>query len=136
MNWRRKQKDEIDHELLWLSVSSITFFCGLFWLKLGFAWPVCFFHEITRYPCFTCGGTRCLLALSSGHITRAFLWNPLVCSGVIGFLIFDLYAVVVLLFNLPRLRFDRISSGSATKLRLLAVAAAIANWIYLVKAGV
>jgi len=136
MNWRQKRESETDHELLWLAVSVAAFTAALLWLKLGFPRPICLFHELTHRPCLTCGGTRCLLALISGHFTQAFLWNPLVFCGFIAILLFDLYAVAVLLFKFPRLRFDNLRPGTARKIRIIAVLAATANWIYLVWAGI
>ena len=136
MTWRRRQPFEIDHELLWLAISSAAFLCAVFWLKLGFPRPVCLFHELTRHACLTCGATRCFLALCEGHFASAFHWNPLVFFALFGILLFDLYALVVLLFNLPRLRFDQVTPATAAGIRLAAVVAAVANWIYLLRAGI
>ena len=136
MNWRHREPSEIDHELLWLSISCLSFFGAALWLKLGLPRPVCLFHEITGHACLTCGATRCLLALCSGHFAVAFWWNPLVFWAFIGILLFDLYALAVLLFNLPRLRFERMPSSAALGIRLAAALGAVANWIYLWRAGI
>jgi len=136
MNWRRRHPFEIDHELLWLAISSVSFFWAVFWLKLGLPRPVCLFHEVTHRACLTCGATRCLLALCGGHFAAAFWWNPLVFCGVIGIVLFDLYALAVLLFNLPRLRFEKMSPAAAARIRIFTVLAAAANWLYLLHAGI
>ena len=136
MTWRRLQTSEIDHELLWLSISSVSFLCAVLWLKLGFPRPVCLFHELTSHACLTCGATRCLLALCAGHLAIAFHWNPLVFFALLGILLFDLYALAVLLFNLPRLRVDHVPPATAAGIRLAAVTAAVANWIYLLRSGI
>ena len=136
MNWRHKSDSEIDHELLWLAVSLAAFSSALLWLKFDLPRPVCLFHELTHHACLTCGGTRCLIALMSGHPTEAFLWNPLVFCGFMGIFVFDLYALAVLLFNLPRLRFEHLPPGAVKKIRITVVLAAAANWIYLLWAGV
>lgn len=136
MNWRRRHPAEIDHELLWLAISSLSFIGAVLWLKLGLPWPDCLFHEVTHHACLTCGATRCLLALCHGHGVAAFWWNPLVFCALIGIFLFDLYALTVLLFNLPRLRFEQVPGAIAGRIRILAVLAAGANWIYLLHAGI
>lgn len=40
--------------------------------------PRCGLRTLTGLPCPTCGGTRCLLALSESDIGKAFQFNPLV----------------------------------------------------------
>jgi len=136
MNWRRRQPSEIDHELLWLSISVLSFLGAVLWLKLGLPRPVCLFREMTHHACLTCGATRCLQALGSGHFAAAFGWNPLVFCALIGILLFDLYALTVLLFNLPRLHFEKMSRAAAGRVRVLAVVAIAANWIYLLRSGI
>ena len=136
MNWRRKRPSEIDHELIWLPVSVVCFAGLMLWRKLGLPLPGCVFHELTHHACLTCGATRSLLALCGGHLAGAFRWNPLVFCALIGILLFDLYAVIVLLFNTPRLRFDNIPPGAAARLRIAAVIVLAANWIYLLRCGI
>ena len=136
MNWRRRHPAEIDHELLWLAVSSVSFLGAVLWLKLGLPQPVCLFHEFTGHACLTCGATRCLLALCGGHFTEAFWWNPLVFFGLLGLALFNLYALTVLFFNLPRLRFENVPPATASGIRVLAGFAAAANWLYLLRAGI
>ena len=136
MNWRRRQPNELDHELLWLAISSVSFLGAVVWLKLGLPWPVCLFHEFTHHACLTCGATRCLLALLGGHFAAAFCWNPLVFCAFVGIVLFNLYALTVLLFNLPRLHFGNVPPATATGIRIFAVLAAVANWFYLLRAGI
>jgi hypothetical protein len=52
--------------------------------------PVCIFHEITGYPCFTCGGTRSLIALSQFDLVSSFMFNPLVPLFALGLIVFSL----------------------------------------------
>jgi len=54
------------------------------------ALPVCVFHEITGFPCLTCGGTRSLFALSRFDLVSAFMFNPLVPIFAIGLIVFSL----------------------------------------------
>jgi len=136
MNWRHKQPGEIDYELLWLAVSSVSFLGAVVWLKLGLPCPVCPFHEITHHACLTCGATRCLLALCGGHFSTAFGWNPLVFCAFMGITLFNLYALTVLLFHLPRLHFGNTPPATAAGIRIVALLAAVVNWVYLLRAGI
>ena len=48
---RRLAPGEIDHELIWLSVSLASLGLAAAWLAIGLPWPRCMFHEITGFPC-------------------------------------------------------------------------------------
>jgi len=135
MNWRRRQPHELDHELLWLVISCVSLGGAILWFKLALPRPVCLFHSITHHPCLTCGATRCLIAFCNGSFTTSFYWNPLVFFALIGIILFDLYALIVLLFNLPRI--DLCASKAITrKIRVFALLALATNWIYLWKTGI
>jgi len=44
---RRLAPDEIDHELIWLSVSLGSVAVAATWFALGLPWPRCLFHDLT-----------------------------------------------------------------------------------------
>ena len=136
MNWRHRQPQELDFELLGLLVSCGSLGAAILWLKLALPRPVCLFHIVTHHACLTCGATRCLDALSSGQFTTAFYWNPLFFLILIGVAFFDLYALVVLIFNLPRLYFKPESKAVLVKIRWLILIILLCNWIYLWQAGI
>jgi hypothetical protein len=50
--------------------------------------------------------------------------------------LFDLYAVAVLALRLPRLRFEKVSAGSARLFRVMVLIALGLNWIWLLASGV
>lgn len=132
---RRLRSNEIDHEIVWLAVSLASFALAAVWLKLRLPLPPCVFHKFTGFACPTCGATRCFFDLSGEHFGTAFFWNPLAFCALIGILLFDCYALAVLVFRLPRLRFDNLSRRAANKLRIAAALMIVLNWIYLVHAG-
>ena len=136
MTWRHRQPHELDHELLWLLISCAILPCAVLWLKLGLPWPICLFHAVTHHPCLACGATRCFMALSHGDFNAAFWWNPLVFFAYLGIALFDAYALVVLLFNLPRFYFKPMSKLAAGRIRILVLLALATNWIYLWRAGI
>src|SRR6266699_3615447 len=83
---------EIDHELLWLSISLGSLGVAVLWFALGLPWPRCVFHELTGLPCVTCGMTRSAIQFFHGHFVAALRWNPLVFAFLCGVTAFDLYA--------------------------------------------
>jgi uncharacterized protein DUF2752 len=121
---------EIDHELVWLSVSLGGLALSIVWLALGLPWPHCMFLAITGHPCLTCGATRCAIALFHLDFWSALKWNPLVFVILCGLSIFDVYAFIVLIMRAPRLRIA-VTSSEKKFLRFAAILLLLANWIYL-----
>jgi Protein of unknown function (DUF2752) len=122
---------ETDFEPSFL-LASATFGIGcLVWLTLKLPWPVCWFRHLFGVPCPTCGATRSALALAHGNIGLAFHTNPLMCLVYLGVLVFDLYALSVLVFRMKRLRLERIPLQVQRILRVMVVSGVIGNWIYL-----
>jgi len=121
---------EIDHELIWLSVSLVSLALAAAWLAVGLPWPRCMFHEITGLPCVTCGMTRCGIQFFHGHFLAALKWNPLVFGLLCGVVAYDLYAFTTLATRAPRLR---VAFGHAPRkcARGIVVGALLLNWGYL-----
>jgi hypothetical protein len=129
---RRLAAGELDPELLWFGVLAAVAVTGGAWLLLGLPTPVCLFHAFTGLPCLTCGGTRCVKNFLAGHFGAALAWNPLVFLGAAVAALFMLYAVIVLVFRLPRVRVVFESAREANFARVAVAIAAAANWIYLI----
>ncbi len=122
---------EIDHELVWLVVSLAGFAGAVFWFAARLPTPQCVFHALTGFPCLTCGATRSAYQFLHGHWMASFLFNPLAFLTFCGLIIYDLYALSVLLTGAPRLRFSQFSRSDAGRLRMLILVGLAANWIYL-----
>jgi Protein of unknown function (DUF2752) len=122
---------EFDHELVWLAVSVVAILAGSAWLGLGLGFPRCPLLTMTGYPCLTCGATRCAIAVGHGHLFQAWFWNPLALVGIFGVMLFDLYAAIVLMAGLPRLRLIDWTRREKSAVRIAAVALVGVNWIYL-----
>ena len=123
---------EVDHELLWLSISLGGLLLAAAWFSIGLPWPVCWFHQLTGHPCATCGATRAAFAFFHGNLLGAIRWNPLAFAIYCGVAAFDAYAFAVLV---TRARRFRVSFGAAEKkfLRGSAVAVLLLNWAYLLE---
>lgn len=128
---RRLQRGDIDHELIWLSVSVVSLTSAALWLALGLPWPVCVFHQLTGLPCLTCGMTRCGIEFFRGHFLAALKWNPLVFALLWGVIAFDLYALASIALRRPRLRI-LFRQAEKKYARGVLVAVLALNWFYLV----
>jgi hypothetical protein len=123
--------NEIDHELIWLSVSTVSLGMAAGWLGLGLPWPRCLFHDLTGLPCVTCGMTRSAIAFFHGHFSDALLWNPLIFAFLCGVTVFDLYAFTVIATRTPRLRITFQTEAEKNSARMIVIAALALNWVYL-----
>ena len=131
---RRLAPREIDHELLWLVISSGTFLGLFLWLSAGWATPQCTFRALTGLPCLTCGATRSAWQFLHGHFLTSLRFNPLAFLAYCGIAVFDLYAIAVLIARTPRLRLSNFTRFEKLVVRILVIALLSGNWLYLVVA--
>ena len=131
-HWRPLIPGERDAELLWGIVLGSSGLLAMAWICSGVPTPLCPLHAVTGIPCPTCGMTRGLRCLLRGDLASAFLFNPLGMVILFGLASYLLYAVIVVIARLPRLRWERISPATATFLRICAVILVVMNWIYLI----
>jgi hypothetical protein len=122
---------QIDHELVWLSVSLSSLTAGMAWFVIGLPWPRCVFHELTGLPCVTCGATRSAIEFFRGHFLLALKWNPLVFAFLCGVTAFDVYAFAVVTTRAPRFRIVFRSQVEKQYARTIVIAALALNWVYL-----
>ena len=134
LEWRRLERDELDHELIWLLTSVGCILVGLVWLHFGLPRPECHFRHALGIPCPTCGATRATLLLLRGVFIGAVMMNPLYTLGLGLAIVYDVYAAAVLIGRLPRLRIA--PGGSGSLFRWAAVAAIAINWGWLLYRGV
>ena len=136
MHWRHLRPGELDHEKVWLLVSLLAAGAAWAWVRFALPVPACTFRAMTGCACPTCGATRAVTQLFHGNLAGALYFNPLVTCAAFGAMAFNLYAAFVLAARLPRLRGDRLTPRSARFLRVGACAAALLNWVWLVRAGI
>jgi hypothetical protein len=128
---RRLEPGEVDHEVIWLSVSVLSLGLAAGWLALGLPWPRCVFHDLTGLPCVTCGMTRCAIRFFHGNFLAALRWNPLVFTALCGVMAFDLYAFAIFASHGPRLRICFCTQRAKTLVRVSVISALVLNWMYL-----
>jgi hypothetical protein len=126
---------EPDPELLWGSVLGASALIGSLWLHAGLPTPLCPLHAVTGLPCPTCGSTRAASALVHGNLAGALTWNPLMTLVMIGAAFYVLYAAVVVIRNLPRLRWTPLTQSESRWIRISGILLLASNWGYLLLAG-
>lgn len=136
MTWSRHTSGWRDGECLSAAIlaGGAALAAAATWLPAGYA-PRCLLKALTGVPCLTCGGYRALSSLRAGYVGRAFALQPLLT--LVAFLVaaWVAYALAGALLRLPRIR----AHATRREKRLLAagtVAAVLANWAYLIAAGV
>jgi hypothetical protein len=97
--------------------------------------PGCRFHDLTGWPCATCGITRGIVALGNGDWSGALRCNPLLVGGLLLFLPGAVVAAVLWALRLPRPRVAIASRGARLAAGLAVVAAILLNWAFLVADG-
>lgn len=97
--------------------------------------PGCRFHELTGWPCATCGITRGIVALGAGEWRTALRANPLLVSGTLALFGYAAVAAVLWAFRLPRPRIGLATRGARLAALLALVAAVLVNWAFLVADG-
>lgn len=118
-----------------LMVSAAILTAGAAWC-MAVAWGLvhygCPWKSCTGLPCASCGGTRAVVLLFSGHGWEALRMNPGVVAALVAGGVLNLYAAVVLFFRIEPWRPGPVVGAW---LRGAVVAAVAANWIYLLSAA-
>jgi len=94
---------------------------------------LCMFKFTTGLPCVTCGSTRALGRLVHGDLYGAWLMNPLAAAGALALVPWA--AADLLLMTRGRALAVDLAPAAVRVARVAVVAAALANWAYLVAAG-
>jgi len=103
--------------------------------EIGRIAGACWVHSLLGIPCPTCGATRAALALAHGDWSAAMTVQPLATALAVLVASYLPWAVGVVFLGWTPLRLDlRGASGRAWRWGLVLVG--LANWGYLIRAGV
>jgi len=94
---------------------------------------MCVFHELTGYPCLSCGATRAANALFEGDLFGMFYYNPLVVVFCAGLFFFSLFKLLEFIFRFKLIL--RLNRKTALGARLLLAVMVAANWLFLIVSG-
>jgi len=108
---------------------------GLLLISLVFIWPflphpACPFHQITGFPCLSCGASRAANALYDGRIGEMFYDNPLLVAFCIGLFLFSLLKLLEFILHIKVEL--KLSPKAALFGRIFIGIAAAANWLFLI----
>lgn len=101
--------------------------------QLAHELPSCPVKSVTGLPCPTCGAGRATLALAELSPAAALAANPLATVAWTVFLGGGLAALVLAVANRPLPNLPR---RLPIAVRAVAVAAIVANWLYLLRTGI
>lgn len=136
VEWRRLKTGELDIELIYASIAAVIVSGGLVfrWFFLAGINPVCLcpFKIITTIPCPSCGMTRSLLSFLALDFRNALYFNPLFFIIYAVVTVFMVYALIVLVFRLPRLRLVALTPRAGRLMLGLIIAVTALNWLYLI----
>jgi hypothetical protein len=126
------------HRLIWsiLALLILTAAWGLhLWPTAAHMMARCPLKTFTGIPCFMCGSTRAVHALTHGYFKEASVLNPLGALIGISAGVFIVYSVFTRLTKRPALPDFMARPRFLRGLFILIVLLAFLNWIYLVSAG-
>lgn len=132
MTWRPAHREERQLALLWAASAVSALLLVPFWRLLVPLLPPCGFRVMTGLPCPTCGTTRAGLALLAGDIPTALACNP---GAAVAGLMFLGGGAVAAGWALLRAPMPVLLPGGS-RLRVVLIAAFLANWAYLLVAAV
>ena len=133
MIWRPASRDDRRLAGLWAACVGIGVLLRPLWLVGAAVVPFCPWRALTGWPCPGCGSTRAIVRLLHADIPGAMRFNPLAACGVAAFALGGIAAPLWLACGAKVPVF-----ASRTRPAWLAVlaAAGLANWVWLVAAGV
>jgi Protein of unknown function (DUF2752) len=133
MNWRAPDREDRQVAMLWAVCAGLAIGLRPVWLAAVPFLPACPWHALTGWPCPGCGTTRAVVRLLHADWRGALAVNPLAASGAVTFLAGGLSAPVWFACGgkAP-------SQAMRPRTIWLALAGAIflANWVWLVVAGI
>ena len=133
MTWRRASRRDRRLAQIWASTAALAVVIGYLARDLFSALPPCPFRAMTGIACPGCGTTRAAHAVLEGHLLDALRFNPLIF--VAGAALMAL-ALIAPLWIVVTGRVPAFPNAVPVTIRIAAVVALIANWGYLIWAGV
>jgi hypothetical protein len=133
MTWRRAGLRDRRLAQIWAATAALSLVIGYLARDLFSALPPCPFRVVTGIACPGCGTTRAAHAMLEGQLLDALLLNPLIFVGGMALVA---AALIAPLWIVVTGRVPAFPNPVPISIRIAAVVALIANWGYLIWAGV
>jgi hypothetical protein len=127
---KKPAPDQIEFGIIYGGIALVMLAAGRLTPILSFA-PDCVFKGLTGIPCLTCGSTRAVVHLSHGDILPALAVNPLTTLCLISAVLYFIYSLMSVVFDLPRIRF-LFTDQEKNVMRAGAVILLLVQWVYLI----
>jgi len=118
--------------MLWGAIGLLVVLAARFYPFHVLPLRACPFLTITGLPCPTCGMTRCFMAMSRLDLAAGWRLSPLGAVLFVGTACYVVYAAVVLIGRLPRIRVRFRSVWELRALVAAVVVVVLVNWVYIV----
>ena len=133
MTWRRARPRDQRLAQIWAAAAALAVVTTYLARDLFSALPPCPFRVVTGIACPGCGTTRAAHAVLEGHLLDALLFNPLIFAGGMALVVL---ALIAPLWVVVTGRVPAFPNPVPVFVRVTTVFALIANWGYLIWAGV
>jgi hypothetical protein len=127
---KKRAPDQIEFGIIYGGIAVMMLAAGRLMPVLSLA-PDCVFKGLTGVPCLTCGSTRAVVRLSHGDILPAFGLNPLTTLCLISAVLYFIYSLMSVVFDLPRISF-LLTDQEKNVMRAGAVILLLVQWVYLI----
>jgi hypothetical protein len=127
---KKRAPDQIEFGIIYGGIALMMLAAGRLMPVLSLA-PDCVFKGLTGIPCLTCGSTRAVVRLSHGDILPAFELNPLTTLCLISAVLYFIYSLMRVVFDLPRISF-LLTDQEKNVMRAGAVILLLVQWVYLI----
>jgi len=134
---RRPKNGDTDYELMFglLFLPLVAAFVFLVSRVPASLLPRCMLHTSFGIPCPTCGASRSMRLLTTGHPLESWVMQPLIVTLTAVGLLYCAYSFVVVLGKLPRIRIANISRNERKTIAFIAAILVLVNWLYLLLRG-
>jgi len=130
----KKHRPETSVHIVWGGIAVLALISAAILKNIPGVFPHCLFHSLTGYPCPTCGTVRSITSMAGFDFISALFYNPLIPLLIVGSLVTSIYYGAAHL--LRRNLIIEFKSAEKKTIRLLVLALFLANWAYLVAAGI
>jgi hypothetical protein len=127
--YKKRAIGQLDFGLLYGGIALLALSAARFFPILPF-FPSCPLHELTGFPCPTCGSSRSIVQLAQGNFLASLTLNPLTALCVTAAILYFCYSFVVALFFFPKLDIQ-LAENEKDVVRFGLIFLVLINWFYL-----